>query len=142
MLGFPGGTSGKEPTCQCKRHKRHGFYPCIQKIHRRRAWQLTRVFLPGESYGQRNLVGCIPWDHKELGITKWVSTYTHKLRSLIDKLPTSSWQRQDVVIHQKNILSLHLSSKFLSVKNNNCNIWHLLSVYYVKNYCVLHIYLI
>ena len=25
LLGFPGGTSGKEPTCQCTRHKRCGF---------------------------------------------------------------------------------------------------------------------
>ena len=24
-LGFPGDTSGKEPACQCKRHKRRGF---------------------------------------------------------------------------------------------------------------------
>ena len=25
IKGFPGGASGKEPTWQCKRHKRHGF---------------------------------------------------------------------------------------------------------------------
>ena len=25
LTGFPGGTSGKEPTCQCRRHKRHGW---------------------------------------------------------------------------------------------------------------------
>ena len=24
----------------------------------------TPVFLPGESHGQRNLVGCSPWDHR------------------------------------------------------------------------------
>ena len=30
-MGFPGGTSGKEPTCQCKRHKR-GFVPWVGKI--------------------------------------------------------------------------------------------------------------
>ena len=24
MTGFPAGTSGKEPACQCRRHKRHG----------------------------------------------------------------------------------------------------------------------
>ena len=24
---FPGGASGKEPTRQCRRHKRHGFHP-------------------------------------------------------------------------------------------------------------------
>ena len=28
--GFPGGTSGKEPTCQCRRCKRHGFDPGLR----------------------------------------------------------------------------------------------------------------
>ena len=34
-----------------------GFNPWIGKIPWRRAWQLTSVFLPRESHGQRNLVG-------------------------------------------------------------------------------------
>ena len=46
---FPGGVSGKEPTCQCRRHKRLRFNPWIRKIPWRRAWQPTPVFLPGES---------------------------------------------------------------------------------------------
>ena len=29
-------------------------------------WQPTPVFLPGESYGQRSLVGCCPWGCTEL----------------------------------------------------------------------------
>ena len=36
----------------------------------RRAWQSTPVFLPEESYGQRSLKGCSPWDHKESNITE------------------------------------------------------------------------
>ena len=32
ILGFPGGTSGKEPACQCWRHKRCRFHPWIRKI--------------------------------------------------------------------------------------------------------------
>ena len=32
----------------------------------RRKWQPTPVFLPGESHGQRSLVGYSPWGHKEL----------------------------------------------------------------------------
>ena len=36
------------------------------KIPWRRAWQPIRVFLPGESFGQRSLVGYGPLDHKEL----------------------------------------------------------------------------
>ena len=31
-LGFPGGTSGKESACQCRRHKRCGFDPWVRKI--------------------------------------------------------------------------------------------------------------
>ena len=27
LMCFPGGTSGKESTCQCRRHKTCGFYP-------------------------------------------------------------------------------------------------------------------
>ena len=41
----PGGTSGKEPTCQCRRHNRHRFDPCVRKIPWRRAQQLTPVCL-------------------------------------------------------------------------------------------------
>ena len=29
---FPGGSSGKEPICQCRRHKRHGFDTLVGKI--------------------------------------------------------------------------------------------------------------
>ena len=29
---FPGGTSVKKPACQCRRHKRHRFYPWVGKI--------------------------------------------------------------------------------------------------------------
>ena len=42
--------SGKEPTYQCKRHKRCGFNPWIGTIPWRKAWQPTPVFLPGESH--------------------------------------------------------------------------------------------
>ena len=47
--GFPSGTSGKEPTCQFRRHKRHVFDPWAGKIPWRRAWQPPPVFLSGES---------------------------------------------------------------------------------------------
>ena len=55
LLGFLGGTSGKEPTCQRRRRKSSGFSPWVRKIPWRRAWQPTPVFLPGESHGQRSL---------------------------------------------------------------------------------------
>ena len=55
--GFPAGASGKEPRCQCRRHKRRGFHPCVGKILWRREWQPTPVFLPGEFHDQRTLGG-------------------------------------------------------------------------------------
>ena len=58
--GFPGGASGKEPTCQCRRHKRQGFDPWVGKIPWRRTWQSTPLFLPRESHGQRTH-GMEPW---------------------------------------------------------------------------------
>ena len=68
--GFPTGASGKEPTCQCRRPERLGFDLWVRKIHWRRGWQPTPVFLPEESLGQRSLMGYSPQDHKELGTTE------------------------------------------------------------------------
>jgi len=41
------------------------FNPRVEKIPWRREWQPTPVFLPGESHGQRRLMGYSPWGHKE-----------------------------------------------------------------------------
>ena len=54
---FPGGPSGKEPACQCRRQKRCWFNPLVEKIPWRRKWQPTPVFLPGKSHRQRSLAG-------------------------------------------------------------------------------------
>ena len=54
---FPAGASGKELTCQCRRHKRCRFDPWARKIPWRRKWQPTPVFWPGESHGKRSLAG-------------------------------------------------------------------------------------
>ena len=37
---------------------------------RRRQWHPTPVLLPGKSHGQRSLVGCSPWGHKESDTTE------------------------------------------------------------------------
>ena len=42
----------------------------VGKIPWMRAWQLTLVFLPGESHGQRSLVGYDPWGCKESDTTE------------------------------------------------------------------------
>ena len=56
FLGFPGGASGKELTCQCRRHKRCRFDPQFGKIPWGRAlgphssilaWRIPRTEEPG-----------------------------------------------------------------------------------------------
>ena len=41
-----------------------------RRVYSRRAWYPTPVFLPGESHGQRSLVGYIPWDRRESDTTE------------------------------------------------------------------------
>ena len=53
--GFPGGTNGKEPACQCRRVKRRWFNPWVGKIPW--LWQPTPVFSPGESPWTEELGG-------------------------------------------------------------------------------------
>ena len=63
----PGGASGKEPACQCRRRE---FNPCVRKIPWRRKRQPIPVFSPEESHGQRSLVGYSPCGHKELVVNE------------------------------------------------------------------------
>ena len=72
--GFPGGASGKEPACQCRRCKRRKFSLWVRKIPWRRAWQPSPVFLPGESQGQRSLVGCCLWGRTETRLKRLSSS--------------------------------------------------------------------
>ena len=69
-LGLPGGISGKEPTCQCRRCKRQGFDPWVRKIPWKRAQQPALVLLPRESHGQRSLAGCSPQGRTESDTTE------------------------------------------------------------------------
>ena len=62
---LPRRRSGKEPACQCRRHKRHGFNPWVEKIPLEEEWQPTPVFLPGKLHGQRSLMGYSPRGCKE-----------------------------------------------------------------------------
>ena len=67
-MGFPGGSDDKEPIC-------NAGDPWVRKIFWGRKWQTTPVFLPGESYGQRSLVGYNPWVYKESDMTEQLTLY-------------------------------------------------------------------
>ena len=68
-MGFPRGLEYK--IClQCRRPR---FSPWVGKIHWRKQWQPTLVFLPEEFHGQRRLAGYSPWGRKESETTKWLT---------------------------------------------------------------------
>ena len=47
-------------------------------------WQPNPVFLPGDSHGERSLVGYSPWGRKESDMTEQLSlsSYSSKVRQL------------------------------------------------------------
>ena len=53
VMGLLGGTSGKEPVCQCRRHKTQGFDPSVKKI----PWKRTSILATHSSI----LAWRIPW---------------------------------------------------------------------------------
>jgi len=54
VSGFPGGSDSKESACNTGDPD---SIPGLGRFPWRREWQPTPVFLPGESHGQRSLVG-------------------------------------------------------------------------------------
>ena len=64
-LGFPGGSDGKESTCNAGDP---GSIPDLGRYPGEEE-QLTPVFLPGERRGQRSLVGTTHGVTKEVDMT-------------------------------------------------------------------------
>ena len=74
----------------CRQCKKPGFDPWVGKTPWRKAWQLIPVFLPGESHGQRSLVGYSPWGCKELDTTEWLTLSLHFI-PLVGIIPKALW---------------------------------------------------
>ena len=74
-FGLPRWHNDKESSWQCWRCRRRGFDPWVGKIPWRRKWQLTPVFLPGKSHGERSLVGCSSWGCKKSDKTERLSRH-------------------------------------------------------------------
>jgi len=53
------GEVGKEPACQCRRHKRCGFNLWVEDTLEE-GMPTHSVLFPGKSYGQRSLAGFSP----------------------------------------------------------------------------------
>jgi len=61
---------------QCRRCR---FDSWVRKTPWRRKWQVTPVFLPGKSHGQRSLAGYSPQVCKESDMTELQNTYTYDI---------------------------------------------------------------
>ena len=68
--GFPGGSAVKYLPVSQEPQETLGLIPGLGRFPWRRAWQLTKVFLPGESHGQRSLAGYNSLAGKELDTTE------------------------------------------------------------------------
>ena len=77
-LGFKGGASGKESTCQCKRYKRFGFNPWVRKMPWRRAWQPARVSLLENPVDRGAWQAMVHWVAKSRTRLKRLSTHVCK----------------------------------------------------------------
>ena len=77
------------------RHKWATSLSLFTFMHWRRKWQPTPVLLPGESQGQRSLVGCRLWR------LKWLSSSSSSSLIVEDKMHMVS-SRRDILIF-KNI---------------------------------------
>ena len=66
--------SSRQSACQCWRCR---LVPWVWKSPRRREWQPTPAFLPGEFLGQRSLAGYSPWGCKKLDMTERLHLLTN-----------------------------------------------------------------
>ena len=72
--GSPCGSLVKNPPANAG-DRRCRFDPWVRKILWRRKWQPTPISVPGESHGQRSLVGYCLWGRRELDTTEHTHTY-------------------------------------------------------------------
>ena len=76
IRGFPGFSDGKESACSAEDL---GSIPQSGRSTKK-GMATTPVFLPGELFGQRSLVGYSSWGRKELETTEQLThTHTHTL---------------------------------------------------------------
>ena len=66
-IWFPSGSDDKESAYNSGDS---GSFPGSGRCSWRREWPPTPVFLPGESHGQRTLIGYSPWGRKESDMTE------------------------------------------------------------------------
>ena len=96
FLGFPGGSDGKESTCNVGDL---GSIPGLGRSPGGGHGNPLQYSILENPHGRRSLMG--RWGHKNLGVTEWLSTHTGKLRQILvtgTRLPVvRSMCRREVV---------------------------------------------
>ena len=111
----PGGASSEEPTCQCRRHKRHEFNPWVRKIP-----------LEKEMATHSSIIACrIPWTEEPGGLQfmgsqrvrhDWSNiTYIHSLDVNLSKLQERVKGRK---VSRAAVLGVTESDTTLQLNNN------------------------
>ena len=77
--GFPGDTSGKEPVCQCKRHKKSRVRSLGPEDPLEEGMATHSNILTSGSNGQRSLAGYGSWVAKSRTGLKLLSMYTYHI---------------------------------------------------------------
>ena len=70
-----GGASGKEPACQCRRHKRRGLDTWVGKIPWRRAWLPTPVFFLENPTDRGAWQALVHWIAESRTGLRWLSMH-------------------------------------------------------------------
>ena len=73
----------------------------------RRKWQPTPIFLPGESHGQRSLVGYSPWGRKESDTTEWLHFQIGKN----EKMTYPNWHNMEKAVQRRNCITININIK-------------------------------
>ena len=105
---LPRWLSGKESTCQCRRH---GFNSWVGKTSWSRKWQSSPVFLPGESPGEWSLASYHPWGCKELN-TNFSETVASSLHDSSFQLDTFKVAKQFMFLQAPGTLVRRCQTQF------------------------------
>ena len=105
QLGFPGGASGKESTCQCRRCKRLGFDPWVRKIPLQEEMAAHSSILTWE----------IPWTEEPGGLQFHAVTKKWTRQSNTSSLFFESKMKQ--------VISALLSSEHCNENHGHLHMW-------------------
>ena len=90
---FPGDSDGKRI---CLQRRRLGFDAWVRKIPWKRKWQPTPALLPGESHGQRGLVGYSPRGLNESDTTERLTLSRHFTLSKVFSLKSGAAKHAEI----------------------------------------------